>query len=118
MNTNSRGGFTGREYPWGDVLAASNALYGTAGTSNVASYVANGLGLRDAAGNAAEWCWDWSGSYANRTSNNPTGPATGTVRIVRGGSWSNAATGLRCAFRDSLAPASSNTVVGFRCVRR
>ena len=114
----ARGGFTGREYPWGDTLAASNALYGAAGTSNVASYVANGYGLRDAAGNAAEWCWDWSGSYANRTSTNPTGPATGTVRVVRGGSWSNAAPGLRCAFRDSLAPASSNTVVGFRCVRR
>ena len=114
----ARGGFTGREYPWGDVLAASNALYSAAGTSNVASYAANGYGMRDAAGNAAEWCWDWSGSYADRTAANPTGPATGTVRIVRGGSWSNAPAGLRCAARASLAPASSNTVVGLRCVRR
>jgi len=114
----ARGGMTGREYPWGDSIAASNALYSSAGTSNVASFAANGYGVRDAAGNAAEWCWDWSGSYADRTAANPTGPATGTVRIVRGGSWSNAPVGLRCAARASLAPASSNTVVGLRCVRR
>ncbi|MGD9781611.1 MAG: M14 family zinc carboxypeptidase [Kiritimatiellia bacterium] len=114
----ARGGSTGREYPWGDSIAASNALYGAVGTSNVASYAANGYGVRDAAGNAAEWCWDWSGSYTNRTGANPTGPATGTVRAVRGGSWSNAAAGLRCAARSALAPASSNTVVGLRCVRR
>ena len=114
----ARGGSTGREYPWGDAIAASNALSGSVGTSNVASYAANGYGLRDAAGNAAEWGWDWSGSYTNRTTDNPTGPATGTARIVRGGSWSNVAAGLRCAARSSLAPASSNTVVGLRCVRR
>ena len=114
----ARGGFTGMEYPWGNVLATSNALYSSVGTSNVASYAANGYGLRDAAGNAAEWCWDWSGSYTNRTSDNPTGPAAGTLRVVRGGSWSNAPAGLRCAARSALAPASSNTVVGLRCVRR
>ncbi len=114
----ARGGMTAREYPWGDAIAASNALYASTGTSNAASYAANGYGLRDAAGNAAEWCWDWSGSYADRTAADPTGPATGTVRIVRGGSWSNAPAGLRCAARASLAPASSNTVVGLRCVRR
>ena len=114
----ARGGSTGAEYPWGDSIASSNALYSSVGTSNVASYAANGYGVRDAAGNAAEWCWDWSGSYADRTDANPTGPATGTVRVVRGGSWSNAAAGLRCAARSSLAPASSNVVVGLRCVRR
>ena len=114
----ARGGLAGREYPWGDAIAASNALYSSVGTSNVASYVANGYGQRDAAGNAAEWCWDWSGSYADRAADNPTGPTSGTVRIVRGGSWSDAAAGLRCAARSSLAPATSNTVVGLRCVRR
>ena len=114
----TRGGFTGQEYPWGNSIAASNALYAATGTSNVASYAANGLGLRDPAGNAAEWCWDWYGSYTNRADTNPTGPAAGTLRVVRGGSWTNAAAGLRCAARDSLAPAASNSVVGVRCVRR
>ena len=117
----ARGGFTDREYPWGDAIAASNANYsasGINGTTNVALYPANGYGLRDAAGNAAEWCWDWSGSYTNRTSSNPTGPTSGTVRIVRGGSWSNAAASLRCAARTNLPPAASNTVVSLRCLRR
>ena len=115
----ARGGFTGPDYPWGASLAATNARFGVAaGTTNAGAYPPNGYGLRDAAGNAAEWCWDWFGSYSNRAAANPTGPATGTARVVRGGSWSNDASILRCAARASLAPASSNTVVGFRCVRR
>jgi len=114
----ARGGSTGQEYPWGNAIATSNALYASTGTSNVASFAANAYGLRDPAGNAAEWCWDWYGSYTNRAAAHPTGPTSGTVRVVRGGSWTNAAAGLRCAARSSLAPASSNTVVGLRCVRR
>lgn len=114
----ARGGFTDQEYPWGETIAASNALFAAAGTTNAAAYPANGYGVCDAAGNAAEWCWDWSGSYAGRASGNPAGPATGTRRIVRGGSWSNDAVALRCAARSDLAPAASNAAVGFRCVRR
>lgn len=115
----ARGGFTGQEYPWGDGIATTNARYAMAtGTTNAGAYPANGYGLFDVAGNVSEWCWDRSGSYSNRAAANPTGPTSGTARIVRGGAWSNDASCLRCAFRDSLAPASSNTVVGFRCVRR
>jgi formylglycine-generating enzyme required for sulfatase activity len=114
----ARGGFTGQEYPWGNAIAASNAQYAAAGTANVANYPANGIGVHDAAGNASEWCWDWSGTYSDRISDNPTGPTSGTARIVRGGSWSNDAAGLRCAARASLIPVFSNTVVGVRCVRR
>ncbi len=114
----ARGGFTGRDYPWGDSLAPTNARYAATATTNTASYPANGYGLHDAAGNAAEWCWDWSGAYTNRSNANPTGPATGTLRVVRGGSWTNDAAGLRCAARFSLPPASSNNATGFRCVRR
>ena len=115
----ARGGFTGQDYPWGAGIAAPDARYGVAaGTTNAGAYPPNGYGLRDAAGNAAEWCWDWSGSYSNRAAANPAGPATGAARVVRGGSWTNDASGLRCAARASLAPASSNAAVGFRCVRR
>ena len=114
----ARGGFTAQEYPWGNSIAATNARYASTGTTNVSAYPANGIGLRDAAGNVSEWCWDWSGSYSNRSATNPTGPATGTVRVVRGGSWSDKFPQLRCAYRDNLIPSSSNTLVGFRCVRR
>ncbi len=114
----SRGGFTAQEYPWGNSLSSTNARFASTGTIHVASYPANGYGLRDASGNVSEWCWDWAGSYSDQGSTNPIGPTSGTFRVVRGGSWSNDATRLRCAYRDSLAPSSSNTVTGFRCVRR
>lgn len=114
----ARGGYTGREYPWGESIAASNANYASGGTAVAGSYPANGYGAFDVAGNVSEWCWDWYGSYTNRTDDNPAGPATGTARVVRGGSWSDASANLRCAARASLAPATSNTVVGLRCIRR
>ena len=114
----ARGGLTGRDYPWGNGIAASNALYASAGTSNVAAFAANGHGVYDAAGNAAEWCWDWYGSYSNRAAADPVGPTSGTYRVVRGGAWSNDAAAVRCAARTNLLPATSNTVVGLRCVRR
>lgn len=114
----ARGGFTERDYPWGNGIAPSNANYAATATVRVGGFPANGYGIRDAAGNVAEWCWDWSDSYAGRSSNNPTGPTSGTVRVVRGGSWSNAADRLRCAARATLGPATSNVLVGVRCVRR
>ena len=114
----ARGGFTGREYPWGDAIAATNARYSATGTTNVGAYLPNGYGMHDAAGNAAEWCWDWSGPYGGLSVSNPVGPSTGTARVVRGGSWTNGESLLRCAARDALAPSSSNAAVGFRCVRR
>lgn len=99
-------------------LNRNSAFHWGGDNAGSTSYAANGYGVCDAAGNAAEWCWDWSGPYAVRAAVNPTGPASGTVRVVRGGSWSNAPAGLRCAARASLAPAASNAVVGLRCVRR
>lgn len=117
----ARGGLTGENYPWGieiDPADANWANSGINGTTPVASYPAYGHGLHDTVGNASEWCWDWYGSYTNRTGDNPVGPTSGTHRVVRGGSWSNAAPNLRCAARANLLPATSNTVTGLRCVRR
>ena len=114
----ARGGFTDREYPWDNDVSAANARFSAAGTTNVGGYLPNGYGLHDSAGNAAEWCWDWSGPYVDRSGSNPVGPETGTLRVVRGGSWTNAASLLRCAARDAFSPSSSNAAVGFRCVRR
>jgi sulfatase modifying factor 1 len=93
-------------------------------TSPVGYFGANGYGLCDMAGNVLEWCWDWYGTPSNPapyglpTTNNPTGPASGNVRAVRGGSWREDAYGLRCATRDNGGvPYFTENSQGFRCAR-
>ena len=71
------------------------------GTHAVAKKKPNELGLYDMSGNVAEWCYDWRGNYTSESQINPTGPATGTSRMLRGGSWSNCAKGCRVSFRES-----------------
>ena len=65
----------------------------------VATKQANELGLYDMSGNVYEWVQDWSGSYTADPQVNPTGPETGSLRIIRGASWWEAAFCLRVSFR-------------------
>ena len=73
-------------------------------------------------GNAAEWCSDWfSRSYYRQGPQaNPTGPSTGVLRVVRGGSWHSSAIFCRSANRAAEPPAHHINHIGFRvvCVER
>jgi len=86
-------------------------------TQEVGKKQANGLGIHDMSGNVWEWCWDWYGDYSSGAQTNPTGPATGTRRVERGGSWSNPASYARSADRLYSYPDVRINDFGFRLVR-
>ena len=86
-------------------------------TVAVGSFEPNTLGLYDMHGNVGEWVWDWYGSYETGEQFNPTGPASGTRRVYRGGGWNDFAKNLRSAYRATLPPDSSSFNLGFRLVR-
>ena len=69
-------------------------------THAVAGKAANVLGLYDMSGNVGEWCNDWFYSYNSGAQTDPTGPTSGSLRMLRGGSWYYYATDCRVAFRS------------------
>jgi formylglycine-generating enzyme required for sulfatase activity len=104
-------------YNTGDIISAASAAFGTRRPSPAGTFAPNAWGLFDMHGNTAEWCWDWYGEYASRSETNPSGPATGSRKIVRGGSWKDSAIKLRTANRVSASPSRGTDTIGFRVCR-
>lgn len=134
----ARGGLEQRRFPWGDELTPDGrhlcniwqgefpskdlAEDGYAGTSPVKAFPANGYGLFSVSGNTWEWCSDWfhPAYHLAGTRMNPTGPAQGSSRVMRGGSYlchESYCNRYRVAARTANTPDSSTTNIGFRCVR-
>jgi formylglycine-generating enzyme required for sulfatase activity len=89
-------------------------------TSEVNKYPkgASQYGILDLAGNVSEWIADWYDEkyYETSPAKNPTGPATGQTRVLRGGAWDFPVQGLRAAQRQGANPLIRAYNVGFRCV--
>jgi len=129
-------GTDGRLFPWGNGELQGNLANfcntgcpgdeveygfddGYRDTAPVGNYPdgASPYSALDMAGNVLEWVGDWFQIeyYSSSPFENPLGPASGTRRGIRGGSWISARSGLRPAARASLKPDNSLDILGFRC---
>jgi sulfatase modifying factor 1 len=131
----ARGGRVGASFPWGDDLEPGgehrmNVFQGTfpghdvaadgfAGTAPVDAFPPNGFGLHNMTGNVWEWCADWFdvGTYRAGARRDPRGPASGTHRVMRGGSYlchASYCRRYRVSGRSGNTPDSSTGNLGFR----
>lgn len=134
----ARGGLVQQAFPWGNerepddthrmnvwqgAFPATNTLAdGYLGTAPVDAFPPNGYGLHNMTGNVWEWCADWfdPGYYRRSPRHDPTGPARGSLRVMRGGSYlchDSYCRRYRVAARSGNGPDSSTGNLGLRCVQ-
>jgi formylglycine-generating enzyme required for sulfatase activity len=119
-----------RRYPWGNAEPAANlANYGKRWSPKfykdrlepVKSFEEgkSPYGIHNMAGNVSEWVADWYEEkyYQGSPKQNPPGPQTGKMKVVRGGSWNFSPQYLRAASRLKFPPISRTADIGVRCAR-
>lgn len=120
-------GVDGRRFPWGDApeptcewaIMDENKVGCDTGDRWAVGSRPLGIsphGAVDMLGNVSEWVADWYGPYDGAATNDPTGPAAGTLRVNRGGSFNYTdASSLRATFRAKGEPSAALPGIGFRC---
>jgi len=110
--TADQANFDGR-YPYADQAAG----HFRGSPAPVGSYPPNPWGFYDMHGNVWEWCEDWYGPYPAEEVRDPRGPTTGSLHVIRGGSWCFDGNNARSALRYTHRPQDDGYSLGFRLVR-